>query len=208
VNRPTIVLASASPRRRELLRGLGLCVDVRPAGDVEPDHEGESPREHAAVSARVKGEAVFHDLPGTPGVRVVIAADTIVVVDGHVLGKPADATHAMEMLRRLGGRTHEVMTAAWLRRTDTGPPVRGVEVTRVRFRDYDDDWIRAYVATGEPLDKAGAYGIQERGALLSLGIEGSWSNVVGFPLERLPGWFAELGLDPRALCGQAPVSSS
>ena len=98
------------------------------------------------------------------------------------------------MLRHLRGRTHEVLTGVWIARTDDGSSVAGLESTAVRFRNYDDALIRAYVATGEPLDKAGAYAIQGRGALFAEQIEGSWSNVVGFPLERLPGWLRRIGL--------------
>ena len=115
-----------------------------------------------------------------------------------MLGKPRDTAEAALMLAELRGRTHEVLTAVFLARTDDGRATTGVESTRVRFREFEDETIRDYVASGEPLDKAGAYGLQGRGVLLTERIEGSWSNVVGLPLERLPEWLARLDLDFRA----------
>jgi septum formation protein len=134
----------------------------------------------------------------------VLAADTEVVLDGRVLGKPADAAQASRMLRDLRGREHEVLTGVRLVRTDDGRAAGGVEVTRVRFGDCDDVLIEAYVRTGEPFDKAGAYAIQGRGVLLTAGIDGSWSNVVGLPVERLPGWFAAIGVALGDLVDWAP----
>ena len=189
-----LCLASASPRRLELLRAVGLDPVARPANLDELLQPGEAASAHVARLAEEKGRSVAS---GWAAERpaVILAADTAVVLDGAVLGKPDDRRHAEEMLRRLRGRTHEVLTGVFLIRTDDGRTVGDVESTRVTFRDYDDATIRAYVAGGEPADKAGAYGIQGLGALLSLGIEGSWSNVVGLPLERLHDWFAGIGLD-------------
>jgi septum formation protein len=112
-----------------------------------------------------------------------------------ILGKPRDAADALSMLRRLSGRTHEVITACRLVRSDDGRAAAAAALSGVRFQPWNENLARWYVATGEPFDKAGAYGIQGRGVLLASGIEGSWSNVVGLPLESLPGQFAEVGDD-------------
>jgi septum formation protein len=124
-----------------------------------------------------------------------MAADTAVVLEELVLGKPADNTEAAGMLFRLSGRVHQVVTGVFLLRTDDGRSARAVESTGVRFRTLSRPLIDWYVSTGEPLDKAGAYGIQGRGVLLTAGVEGSWTNVVGLPLERLPGLFSQIGFD-------------
>lgn len=170
-----LILASASPRRRALLEQIGVAFDV----DVSDVEEGDDPRANAvekarAVAARHRGEDA-----------VVLGADTEVVLDGAVLGKPADGAHAREMLSRLSGRTHSVVSAYALVDCVTGDElVRAVE-TDVTFRPLTDDDIDAYVATDEPLDKAGAYGIQGRGAVLVERIDGDYFTVVGLPLADL-----------------------
>jgi septum formation protein len=170
-----LILASASPRRRELLSQIGVVFDV----DAAHVDEGDDPRVNAvekarAVAARHRGEDA-----------VVLGADTEVVLDGSVLGKPGGEAHAREMLRRLSGRSHAVVTAYALVDCTTGRElVRSVE-TDVTFRHLTDDDIDAYVATGEPLDKAGAYGIQGRGAVLVDRIDGDYFTVVGLPLADL-----------------------
>jgi septum formation protein len=171
-----IVLASSSPRRRELLALLGLSFEVSPANIDESWRNGEPPAAHAERLAREKSEA-----GARPGVAVV-GADTIVVVDGAILGKPADAAEARVMLRRLSGREHEVFTGVAV--GYEGRMASGVERTTVRFRSLDDATIAAYVETGEPMDKAGAYGIQGVGAMLVRSISGSYTNVVGLPLSE------------------------
>jgi septum formation protein len=181
-----VVLASASPRRRELLTLLGLAFDVAPTDVDEAWRDGEPPAAHAERLARAKAEAGRR--PGA----VVVAADTIVVVDGDILGKPRDGADAAAMLARLSGREHVVHTAiavAW-----DGRMVSGVEATRVWFRRLDAATIAAYVATGEPLDKAGAYGIQGFGAVLVERIEGDYFTVMGLGLARLVDLFGALGL--------------
>jgi septum formation protein len=170
-----LILASASPRRRQLLAQIGVAFEV----DVADVDEGDDPRANAlakarAVAARHRGEDA-----------VVLGADTEVVLDGDVLGKPADDADAREMLRRLSGRTHAVVTAyALVDCTTDDELVRSVE-TGVTFRPLTGDEIDAYVATGEPLDKAGAYGIQGRGAVLVDRIDGDYFTVVGLPLADL-----------------------
>jgi septum formation protein len=159
---------------------------------------GESPGAMVCRLAELKGRTLASRIaPESEDGALILAADTAVVLDDEVLGKPVDAGEAEEMLRRLRGRTHEVLTGVFLLRTDDGRSVCEIEATRVAFRAYDDATIRDYVAGGEPLDKAGAYGIQGRGALLTQGIDGSWSNVVGLPVERLPLWFDRIGIDIR-----------
>jgi len=181
-----LVLASASPRRRDLLTLLGLTFDVAPADVDESWRNGEAPAVHAERLARAKAEACRRDG------AVVIAADTIVVVDGEILGKPRDASEAAVMLRRLQGRDHVVHTAIAVAYGDR--IVSGVEATRVWFRPLDGATIAAYVATGEPLDKAGAYGIQGSGAVLVQRIDGDYFTVMGLGLSRLADLLGALGL--------------
>ena len=202
MEQPTrLVLASASPRRLDLLRRLGLVPVARASNldeDVLPD---ESPRDLVLRLAEAKGRSVAESLGPDEPPSVVLAADTGVVIDGRALGKPRDPDDARSMLRTLRGRGHEVMTSVFLLRTDDGRHTCDLETTRVTFRDYDKATIEAYVATGEPMDKAGAYGIQGGGADLVDRVEGSWSNVVGLPLERLDAWLSLIGVDLKRLAG-------
>ncbi|MBN7795333.1 Maf family protein [Parahaliea mediterranea] len=174
-----LILASASPRRRELLRQIGVSFDVRAADIDETPQPGESPADYVCRMAREKAAAVAS---GASGECAVLAADTTVVIDGDVLGKPRDALDGLAMLARLSGRTHEVMTAICLCRGEESS--ERLVVTRVTFATLDRDLCEAYLATGEPWDKAGAYGIQGLGAVLVDAIEGSYSNVVGLPLAE------------------------
>jgi septum formation protein len=153
--------------------------------------------------ASAKGRASARKVAGDSVSYVVIGADTAVVLDDQVLGKPDSPEEAERMLRRLRGRDHEVLTAVFLLRTDRGTSTCDVERTRVRFRDYDDETIRAYVESGEPMDKAGAYGIQGGGGRLVESVEGSRNNVIGLPVERLDGWLARIGIDMRRLAQRA-----
>lgn len=184
-----IVLASSSPRRRELLGLIGLQCEVIPANIDESRKNGEAPLGYAERLAREKAAAVAR------AGRVVVGADTIVVIDGDILGKPRDAAEAAEMLRRLGGRDHLVHTAIAV--AYQGRLVSGVETTQVRIRPIDESAIAAYVATGEPLDKAGAYGIQGFGAVIVERIEGDYFTVMGLGLVRLMALLAEVGLEYR-----------
>jgi len=189
-----LYLASASPRRRDLLRQVGLAPSIVSHGVEEAELPGEAPLAMVHRLAEAKGrDAAARLRPARPG--VVLAADTAVVIDGECLGKPADPREAEAMLRRLRGRAHEVLTGVFLARTDDGRAVLDAVSTRVVFRGFDERTLGAYVAGGEGLDKAGAYGIQGRGVLLVERIEGSWSNVVGLPLEGLPEWMTRLGVD-------------
>ena len=175
----SLILASGSPRRRELLGYITNDFEVCVSGAEENVPEGLSPAETVEALATLKGESVFAEHPAD----TVIAADTVVIVDGELLGKPASPEEACAMLRRLSGRTHEVYTGVYIAR----PGHKSVfhERTEVTFYPLTDEEIRAYVATGEPLDKAGAYGIQGRGALLVQGIRGDFYNVMGFPVAKV-----------------------
>ncbi len=174
----TLILASASPRRRELLAQAGYVFEVRPAHVNEDVKAGEDPIAYVVRLAREKAQAVF-DTAGDPK-TVVLGADTTVTLDGHILGKPENADDAARMLRLLSGRTHRVMTGVAVV-TAKGAEV-AAEVTGVRFLTLSDAEIAAYIATGEPMDKAGAYGIQGMAAKWIPRVEGCYFNVVGLPL--------------------------
>jgi septum formation protein len=184
-----LLLASASPRRRELLRMLGLRHTAQ-APDVAEGNRAaaEGPDAYVERLAREKADWIPSDTPA----YAVLGADTIVLLDGDVLEKPHDATHAIELLTRLSGRWHEVLTGICLRRLTDGASVVGHERSRVRFARLDPGVVEAYVATGEPLDKAGGYGIQGYGGLLVERIEGCYFNVMGLPLSRLRGLALDL----------------
>jgi septum formation protein len=174
-----VILASSSPRRRQLLDMIGIRHEVLPADIDESLLPDEAPPAHAERLAREKGATIARRAPQA----VVISADTIVVIDGEVLGKPSDARDAARMLRRLAGRTHTVFTAVAV--TRGARVASGVEAVTVTFRPLDDARIEAYVRTGEPMDKAGAYGIQGYGATLVERIDGDYFAVMGLALGRL-----------------------
>lgn len=184
-----IVLASASPRRAELLWTLGVPFEVVVAGGAEPAIEAaddvaawveSAARAKAAAVAAIRSDAI------------VIGADTIVVLDGEILGKPQDEREAAVMLRRLSGRTHQVYTGLCVWRGEQAQTSH--VITQVAFRSLSDALIDAYVATGEPMDKAGAYGIQGKGSLLVEKIDGCYFNVVGLPLVRLSEMLEMIGV--------------
>lgn len=183
-------LASQSPRRRQLLEAAGFSLTIVPADIDETRLEGETPSHLVERLACQKAEGTRLALADKATDDVLLAADTIVwTEDGDVLGKPADEQAACATLRELSGSTHHVSTGVCLMQLDraaTAVATRSfVETTRVSFFDLTDEEIRAYVASGEPMDKAGAYGIQGRGRLLVSGIEGDWANVVGLPVARV-----------------------
>ena len=184
---PRVVLASASPRRRDLLALIGIAHEVQPAHIDESYRPGETPEAHVERLAREKARAV-----ATAG-TLTIASDTIVLVDGDVLGKPSDERDAAAMLRRLAGRSHVVLTAVavdWI-----GALRSAVESVAVTFGPLTDEAIGAYIATGEPMDKAGAYGIQGYGATIVTRVEGDYFAVMGLPLNRLVRLLGEVGFD-------------
>jgi septum formation protein len=186
-----VVLASASPRRRQLLDLIGIAHEVRPANIDETMRPRENPRRHAERLAREKATAVAKRDPDL----ITIAADTIVVINRKVLGKPRDVEEAARMLALLSGREHVVTTAVAVSR---GRKLRSaVEEVRVKFRRLRDDDIEAYIATGEPMDKAGAYGIQGYGATIVERIEGDYFAVMGLPIVRLIGLLRDVGVEYR-----------
>ncbi|MFQ5525541.1 MAG: Maf family protein [Thermoanaerobaculia bacterium] len=183
---PTLVLASLSPRRSEILAGLGLAFEVEPADIDETRLSGEKPDDYAMRVARAKAAA-----RGASG-ALVLAADTIVVIDGEVLTKPRNPAYARQMLAALAGREHEVLTAVALA-DDDARTVSALERSRVRIASMTPEEIAWYVDTGEPLDKAGSYAIQGLGSLFVETVDGNYSNVVGLPVPAVYRLFQELG---------------
>jgi len=189
--RVRLILASASPRRMALLREAGYVFDVEPAHVDESALAGEDARAYVLRVAAVKARAIAARCLD----NLVLAADTTVVVDGEMLGKPKDDDDAKAMLGRLSGRTHEVLTGVVI--TRAGRESSEVVSTRVRFRRLTAAEIDAYVASGEPHDKAGAYGVQGPAARFVESVEGSYSNVVGLPVGAVRGLLEAEGLAPR-----------
>ena len=177
---PHLILASASPRRAELLRSAGIPFTVDVADIAEDAKAGESPLQHAERLAHEKAEVVAKRNPG----KIVLGADTIVVVDNEILGKPRDATDAARMLRQLSGRSHEVITGVCIvfPETRNSKPETRSERTTVHFGQLSSSDIGSYVQTGEPMDKAGAYAIQGIASRWITKIEGDYANVVGLPV--------------------------
>ena len=183
-----VVLASASPRRLALLKQVGITASVHPASFAEEAGSADAAHEVVLHNALGKCRAVAAEVGDSVP---VIAADTVVVVDEVILGKPADAQEAAAMLARLSGRTHQVLTGVAVKYA--GKELAQVCATKVFFRELTQGEIAAYVGSGEPLDKAGAYGIQGKGALLVEKIEGCYNNVVGLPLTMLYSMLKEIG---------------
>ena len=190
-----LILASSSPRRAELLRAAGIVFTVRAADIDETIGPNEPPRDYVARLSREKARAVVR------GDELALGADTTVVINGEIIGKPADAEEAGRMLRALSGQWHEVLTGVTLARADR--IVSAVSSTRVKFAELSDAEIKLYVSTGEPMDKAGAYAIQGRASLFVERIEGSYSNVVGLPVQLTYQLARRMGVDlfRNADCG-------
>lgn len=205
-----LLLASTSPRRRALLAQIGVPFDVVPSrvdeaalvADLGP-WAAASPDALVTTLAAAKAREVAGRRE-TPGDACVLAADTVVVLDGQVLGKPADADEAGAMLARLAGRTHRVYTGVALARARDGVLLADVEVSAVTMAALDAATIARYVATGEPLDKAGAYAVQGLGSIFVERIEGCYFNVVGLPLARTARLLRAFGLDVSAAWGEGP----
>ncbi len=186
-----LILASGSPRRQELLRQIGLTdFTVHPADVDERIAPGMTPAQAVVALATQKAQAVAADFPDD----LVLAADTVVALDGAILGKPKSEAHAAEMLQRLSGRSHRVYTGFAL--AQGGRMETGYEETAVHFRPLAPEEIAAYVATGEPMDKAGGYGIQGLGAVFITGIDGDYFNVMGLPVCRVAQALSGFGLTP------------
>jgi septum formation protein len=178
---PRLILASASPRRAEILRAIGWPFEALAANIDESRHPGEDPPTYVRRVARLKAETVASLSPAA----TVVGADTVVVVDSEILGKPRNEEDAQRMLRQLQGRGHEVLTGVAVFNGKGGPPKVEHEVTEVQFAVMSEDEINWYVSTGEPMDKAGAYAIQGFGARFVESIKGEHSNVVGLPVRLL-----------------------
>ncbi|HZE79968.1 MAG TPA: nucleoside triphosphate pyrophosphatase [Candidatus Polarisedimenticolia bacterium] len=196
-NKPELILASSSPRRQELLREIGISFQVHAANINEDQIAGETPIAYALRLAQEKAQAVAAHYPQS----YVLGADTIVVVDGEVLGKPKDQQDAARMLRLLSGRGHEVTTAVSVVAPGTVAPGTLAETrastTKVYFREIAEDEIQQYVAGGEPMDKAGAYAIQGGASRWADRIDGEFSNVVGLPLSLVTDMLITTGLMKR-----------
>lgn len=175
-----MILASQSPRRKELLGFISSDFRIIPAVGEEVVPEGAAPEETVLALSRQKAEEIFADNKGD----TIIAADTIVAIDGEILGKPRDEKHAAEMLGKLSGRVHSVFTGVCVIFPD-GSSENFAEETKVEFYELTEQEIADYIATGDPMDKAGAYGIQEKGAANVKGIVGDFYNVMGLPVGRL-----------------------
>lgn len=184
-----IVLASGSPRRQRLLSGLGLdfAVQLSESQEILP-RPGESPLEYADFNSKLKALDVARRYPKA----LILGADTIVVLDGEILGKPRDEKHALDMLSRLAGRSHEVITSCCIVWQKKQIVVEFSASSFVWLAEQDPDVLRAYVATGEPMDKAGSYAVQGVGAFMVERIEGSYSNVVGLPVDKVIKYLADL----------------
>jgi len=191
-NKPELILASSSPRRQELLRGIGIPFQVHAANINEDQMGGEAPIAYALRVAQEKAQAVAVHYPQS----YVLGADTIVVVDDEVLGKPRNRDDAARMLRLLSGRGHEVTTAVSVVAPGTLAETRA-STTKVYFREIAEDEIQRYVAGGEPMDKAGAYAIQGGASRWTDRIEGEFSNVVGLPLSLVTEMLITTGLIKR-----------
>jgi septum formation protein len=185
-----LILASGSPRRRLLLEGLGLKFEVVPPSNDENMELWDDPHRLVENLAQQKAREVSSKVKTS----VVLAADTIVVKDGEVMGKPHDRLEAIKMLQQLSGGKHQVITGVCLIDMASNKELVDSETTTVHFRTLSEPEITRYVDSGEPFDKAGGYGIQEKGALLVSGIEGCFYNVVGLPLAKLQTMFQRLGI--------------
>ncbi len=189
---PSLILASASPRRRELLAQLGVAFDVVVADVTEHEESSTDPRVMVAHNAALKADWVAARQPDA----VVLGADTTVFIDGHALNKPRDAAEARAMLRRLSGRTHTVFTGLAVRRGRDGLRLEDNAASDVTFKVLDEPTIEAYLARVHTLDKAGGYGIQEHSDLIVAGYTGSLSNIIGLPLDETKQILTRCGLLP------------
>lgn len=188
MNSLEIVLASSSPRRQELLMQVGVPFRVIPSQFDETASSPMAPGDLVEFLALSKARSVSETVPGS----LVIGADTVVTIDGDILGKPRDRADAVAMLQRLSGRSHQVLTGVAL--VQEGRQLVGHEVTTVHFRPLSPGEIERYVDSGEPMDKAGAYGIQGRAAVMISSIEGDYFNVVGLPLCRTVQMLTQFGI--------------
>ena len=196
-----LVLASASPRRRELIEAFDRPAELRaPVGEESPRRSGELPEAYVLRLALAKAEEVAGQAPDS----VVLGADTAVVLDGEVMGKPADEAEAAEMLSRLRGRVHRVVTGVVALDSDSGRRASATRSTDVVMREYSDAEVAAYVASGSPLDKAGAYAVQDLSFHPAENVDGCYLNVVGLPLCEVASVLTRLGEDAAFKAGWTP----
>src|SRR5208282_2174725 len=188
-----LILASKSPRRAEILRNAGIAFEVQAAHVNEARRPRESAHTYVRRLAAAKARAVAEHLKRKKQHAIVIGADTVVLAQGKILGKPADVKEARRMLRLLSGRTHQVLTGVSMVSLPSGKEIHHVETTRVKFLKISTADIDDYIATGEPFDKAGAYGIQGIGGCFVASIDGCYFNVMGLPLARVWGMLRDLG---------------
>ena len=198
-NEPRLILASESPRRRDLLSQLGVDFEVAAPSIVEDKapRQGEAPEQFAVRLALTKAQAVATESPGA----AVLGADTVVVLDSVVMGKPGSAEEAAAMLKRLRGRLHRVITAVAFSGPGSEPPVTAHSETLVRFREYSDEEIRAYVLSGDPMDKAGAYAIQSQALRPAAEVQGCLLSVIGLPACMVAGLLEGAGLAVSPVAG-------
>ena len=190
----SLVLASQSPRRRQLLEEAGYAFTVHPLSVSEKLNENMNLHDALLSLSRDKVQSFVTANKSMKGQMILaLSADTVVVHENQVLGKPRDAAQAKQFLQQLSGKTHSVMTAFCVYNFNTSTDVAAIEETKVRFKNLSDDEIDQYILTGEPFDKAGAYGIQGLAGKFVLETSGSWSNVVGLPMERLQKVLHECG---------------
>ena len=185
-----ITLASSSPRRKALLEEIGLSFDICPSNIDEDIKQGESPAEHCLRLAEEKAKEAAKNVE----TGWILGADTIVFIDNRILGKPSNVNEAQEMLTLLRGRCHKVLTAFCLLNASTDATIKRIVESRVKIKNLTDKEIEDYLKTGEPLDKAGAYAVQGIGNFMVESIEGSYTNVVGLPMEELRQALEELGI--------------
>jgi septum formation protein len=176
-----LILASSSPRRKEILRKEGIEFEIKFPSDIVEDTSNSDPVKHVLTLSRDKAESVSDQTEE----GIVLGADTVVVLDGEILGKPQNSKEAFGMLKKLSGRMHKVYTGITLRNNYNGKTVSDYDCTEVKFNQLKDEKIAAYIDTGEPMDKAGAYGIQGMGSFLVESINGNLDNVIGLPTGKL-----------------------
>jgi septum formation protein len=203
-----LILASASPRRAQILRDAGIPFEIARANVSERRKRGENAVAMTRRLAKAKAQIIAKKLGKKPLQAIVIGADTTVEVKGELLGKPRSLAEARKMLRKLAGRTHRVVTSVAAIRLPDHAQAIATETTRVRFAPLSADDIAEYVATGEPLDKAGAYAVQGIGGRFIEGIDGCYFNVVGLPLARLHGLLIDLGWRPAPKRGRRKSARS
>ena len=187
-----IYIVTSSPRRIEILKRIGIPFEIVKQGSDEPEYHGENPAEYVKSVALKKIEEL--SLPG-----IIAGFDTVVLLDGKILGKPKDEREAFSMLSRLSGRWHKVLTGFAIKNKQK--TITDCEVTDVLFSDLSADEIRSYISTGEPFDKAGAYGIQDKGMLLVKRINGCFYNVMGLPVQRFSASLERFGISRKSLLG-------